>query len=85
MRLIQCDHQGQVHAALVENDKQVRLLDAETLTLARRAIGRGKPLGEIVASALTETRLKLADFGRPLRNALRFEPVTTATVETPSL
>jgi hypothetical protein len=57
MRLIQCDHQGQVRAALVENEKQVRLLDADTLTLARRAIGRGKPLEEIVASALTETRL----------------------------
>ncbi|SEL87779.1 AraD1 family protein [Halomonas daqiaonensis] len=57
MRLIQCDHQGQVRAALVENEKQVRLLDADTLTLARRAIGRGKPLEDVVASALTETRL----------------------------
>ncbi|MCO7247642.1 MULTISPECIES: AraD1 family protein [unclassified Halomonas] len=57
MRLIQCDHQGQVRAALVESDEQVRLLDGDTYTLANRAISAGKPLSEIVTEALTDTRL----------------------------
>ena len=42
MRLIQCDHQGQVRAALVESEEQVRLLDCDTYTLTE---------------ALTDTRL----------------------------
>ncbi|MFC3282177.1 AraD1 family protein [Litchfieldella rifensis] len=57
MRLIQCDYQGQVCAALVENEQQVRLLDADTYTLARRAIAAGKSLGDTIESALTDTRL----------------------------
>ncbi|MGP9764435.1 AraD1 family protein [Halomonas sp. AOP13-D3-9] len=57
MRLIQCDHQGQVHAALVESEEQVRLLDCDTYTLANRAISAGKPLNEMVTEALTDTRL----------------------------
>ena len=57
MRLIQCDHQGQVRAALVESEEQVRLLDCDTYTLANRAISAGKSLCEIVPEALTDTRL----------------------------
>lgn len=57
MRLIQCDHQGRVHAALVESEQQVRLLDADTYTLARRAIRAGKSLGEIIEAASTDERL----------------------------
>ncbi|WP_386080215.1 AraD1 family protein [Vreelandella sp. F11] len=57
MRLIQCDHDGQVRAALVESEEQVRLLDGDTYTLASRAISAGKPLSEIVTEALTDTRL----------------------------
>lgn len=57
MRLIQCDHQGQVRAALVESEEQVRLLDCDTYTLANRAISAGKPLSDMLSEALTETRL----------------------------
>lgn len=57
MRLIQCDHDGQVRAALVESEEQVRLLVCDTYTLANRAISAGKPLSEIVTEALTDTRL----------------------------
>ncbi|PMR82579.1 FAH family protein [Halomonas urumqiensis] len=57
MRLIQCQHQGQVRAALVESDQQVHLLDRDTWTLARRAIEAGRPLADIVEASLTETRL----------------------------
>ncbi|PXX98644.1 AraD1 family protein [Halomonas sp. LBP4] len=57
MRLIQCEYQHQVRAALVENEQQVRLLDADTYTLARRAIAAGRSLNEVVEAALTETRL----------------------------
>ncbi|MDN3523181.1 AraD1 family protein [Halomonas ramblicola] len=57
MRLIQCEHQGQAHAALVESAERVRLLDADTYTLARRAIAAGRPLAEVVEAALTEIRL----------------------------
>ncbi|MBS3667366.1 AraD1 family protein [Vreelandella boliviensis] len=57
MRLIQCDHQGQVRAALVESEEQVRLLECNTYTLANRAISAGKSLSEIVPEALTDTRL----------------------------
>ncbi|MBR9904005.1 MAG: FAH family protein [Gammaproteobacteria bacterium] len=57
MRLIQCDHDGQVRAALVESEEQVRLLDCDTYTLANRAISAGKPLSEMVTDALTDTRL----------------------------
>lgn len=57
MRLIQCDHQGQIYAALVESEEQVRLLDCDTYTLANRAISAGKPLSDILTEALTDTRL----------------------------
>ncbi|SDO35401.1 AraD1 family protein [Vreelandella arcis] len=57
MRLIQCDHQGQVRAALVESEQQVRLLDCDTYTLANRAISAGKPLSDMLTEALTDTRL----------------------------
>lgn len=57
MRLIQCDHQGQVRAALVESEEQVRLLDCDTYTLANRSISAGQPLSDTVAAALTDTRL----------------------------
>ncbi|MEC4768530.1 AraD1 family protein [Halomonas sp. CUBES01] len=57
MRLIQCTHQGQVRAALVESEEQVRLLDCDTYTLANRAISAGTPLGDMLTDALTDTRL----------------------------
>ena len=57
MRLIQCDHQGQVRAALVESEEQVRLLDCDTNALANRSISAGQPLSDTVAAALTDTRL----------------------------
>ena len=57
MRLIQCDYQGQVRAALVESEQQVRLLDCDTYTLANRAISAGQSLGDSVTAALTDTRL----------------------------
>lgn len=57
MRLIQCDHQGQVHAALVESEEQVRLLDCDTYTLANRAISAGQPMSDAVTAAMTDTRL----------------------------
>ena len=57
MRLIQCDHQGEARAGLVENDKQVRLLEDSTYQLARRALATGQPLAAIVEAALTDIRL----------------------------
>ncbi|SDK53492.1 AraD1 family protein [Billgrantia gudaonensis] len=57
MRLIQCEHQGRIHAALVERIDQVRLLDADTYTLARRASAAGQSLAQAVEAALTETHL----------------------------
>ncbi|MGY2463789.1 AraD1 family protein [Vreelandella sulfidaeris] len=57
MRLIQCDHQGQVHAALVESEEQVRLLDCDTYTLANRAISAGQPMSDAITAAMTDTRL----------------------------
>lgn len=57
MRLIQCIHQGQARAALVESEEQVRLLDCDTYTLANRAISAGKSLGDMLTEALTDTRL----------------------------
>ncbi|WP_280550427.1 AraD1 family protein [Halomonas sp. 11-S5] len=57
MRLIQCIHEGEARAARVESAERVRLLDADTHTLARRAIAAGQPLAQAVETALTETRL----------------------------
>ena len=57
MRIIQCLHQNRPLAALVENERTVRLTDADTYTLARRAIADGRGLAEVVEASLTETRL----------------------------
>ncbi|MEL7966073.1 AraD1 family protein [Vreelandella neptunia] len=57
MRLIQCIHDGAPYAALVENAEQVRLLDTDTYTLARRAIAAGHSLTDAIEGAVTETRL----------------------------
>lgn len=57
MRIIQCLHQNRPLAALVENEHRVRLTDADTYTLARRAIADGRRLAEVVEASLTETRL----------------------------
>src|SRR5690554_4554471 len=57
MRLIQCDHEGEVRAALVENDEQVRLLEGSTYQLARHALATGQPLAAVVEAALTDIRL----------------------------
>ena len=75
MRLIQCSHQGQIRSALVESEQQVRLLDADTYTLAMRAISSGKPLSDIVESSMTESRL---DY-QPLINEKRLLPPLTHT------
>lgn len=58
MRLIQCIHDGTPYAALVENAEQVRLLNTDTYTLARRAIAAGHSLTEAIEAAATETRLE---------------------------
>ncbi|MEG3080183.1 AraD1 family protein [Halomonas sp. 5021] len=60
MRLIQCLHEGAPCAALVESAEEVRLLDADTYTLARRAMAAGQSLTEAVENALTPTRLDYA-------------------------
>lgn len=57
MRLIQCDYQGQVRAALVESEQQVRLLDCDAYTLAKRAISAGQPLSDAITATMTDTRL----------------------------
>lgn len=75
MRLIQCDHQGQVRAALVESEEQVRLLDCDTYTLANRAINASKPLSDMLTEALTDTRL---DY-QALVDAKRLLPPLTHT------
>lgn len=63
MRLIQCEHQGRLRVAVVENPEQVRLLDAEhgTYGLAQHAIRDGKKLSAAVEAALTDTRLDYAE------------------------
>ncbi|SNY98564.1 AraD1 family protein [Halomonas sp. hl-4] len=75
MRLIQCDHQGQVRAALVESEEQVRLLDCDTYTLAHRAINAGQPLSNTLTAALTDTRLNY----QQLVDAKRLLPPLTHT------
>ncbi|MCH4564012.1 FAH family protein [Halomonas sp. EGI 63088] len=57
MRIIQCLHQDQPRAALVENEQTVRLTDGDTYSLAHRAIAAGRSLNEVVEAALTEMRL----------------------------
>ncbi|UYG05025.1 GguC family protein [Halomonas sp. LR3S48] len=73
MRLIQCEHQGQVRAARVESDREVRLLDADTYSLARRAIAAGQSLADAVGAALTETRL---DYQRLVDEKRLLPPLT---------
>ncbi len=73
MRLIQCEHQGQVHAARVESNREVRLLDADTYTLARRAIAAGQSLSDAIEAALTETRL---DYQRLVDEKRLLPPLT---------
>src|SRR5690554_4407238 len=73
MRLIQCQHQGQIHAARVENDREVRLLDSDTYTLARRAIVARQSLAEAVEAALTETRL---DYSQLIEEKRLLPPLT---------
>ncbi len=73
MRLIQCEHQGQVHAARVDSDREVRLLDADTYTLARRAIAAGQSLADAVEAAQTETRL---DYQRLVDEKRLLPPLT---------
>ncbi|QTP58377.1 FAH family protein [Billgrantia antri] len=73
MRLIQCEHHGRIHAARVESDREVRLLDSDTYTLARRAISAGQSLAATVESALTETRL---DYQRLVDKKRLLPPLT---------
>ena len=62
MRLIQCEHQSRLRVALVEDERQVRLLDAEygTYGLAQHAIREGQTLSAAAEAALTDTRLDYA-------------------------
>ncbi|MGY6565319.1 AraD1 family protein [Halomonas sp. KM-1] len=73
MRLIQCEHQGRVHAAQVESDREVRLLDADTYTLTRRAITAGRSLVETAEAALSETRL---DYSKLIEEKHLLPPLT---------
>lgn len=73
MRLIQCIHEGEARAAFVESNEQVRLLAADTYTLARRAIATGQPLGQVVEAAFTETRL---DYQRLVDERQLLPPLT---------
>ncbi|TFH84762.1 FAH family protein [Billgrantia azerbaijanica] len=77
MRLIQCEYQDQVRAALVESEAQVRLLASDTYSLARRAIAHGEPLAATIEANVTETRLdyqRLVDDGRLLPPLLHPDP-----------
>ncbi|MDN3557007.1 AraD1 family protein [Halomonas maura] len=73
MRIIQCLHQDRPRAALVESETTVRLLEADTYALARRAIADGRSLGEVVEAALTETRL---DYQQLIDEARLLPPLT---------
>ncbi|WP_168012110.1 AraD1 family protein [Halomonas salinarum] len=75
MRIIQCLHQGEPRAAMVENEHTVRLLEADTYTLARRAIANSQPLTEVIEAALTETRL---DYQQLVDEARLLPPLTHA-------
>jgi hypothetical protein len=63
MRLIQCVHEGRLRVAMVEGPEQVRLVNADegVYGLAKRAIAEKRPLGELVESELTDTRLDYAE------------------------
>ncbi|WP_235040431.1 AraD1 family protein [Vreelandella profundi] len=62
MRLIQCLHEGQLRAAMVESPQQVRLISGSegVYGLAQQAIAESRPLSEVVKAALTEERLDYA-------------------------
>lgn len=62
MRLIQCLHEGQLRAAMVESPQQVRLISGSqgVYGLAQQAIAESRPLSEVVEAALTEERLDYA-------------------------
>ncbi|CAM3655059.1 AraD1 family protein [Halomonas sp. AOP12-C2-37] len=62
MRLIQCLHEGQLRAAMVESPQQVRLISGSqgVYGLAQQAIAESRPLTEVVEAALTEERLDYA-------------------------
>ncbi|MGQ7249998.1 AraD1 family protein [Halomonas sp. V046] len=73
MRIIQCVHQNQARAALVENEHRVRLTDADTYTLARRALDAGQGLADTVTAALTGETL---DYGQLVEQRLLLPPLT---------
>ncbi|MGB8713929.1 MAG: AraD1 family protein [Onishia taeanensis] len=75
MRIIQCLHQNRPLAALVENEQTVRLTDADTYTLARRAIADGRGLAEVIEASLTETCL---DYQQLIEEARLLPPLTHA-------
>ncbi|WP_442486730.1 AraD1 family protein [Halomonas litopenaei] len=61
LRIIQCRHRDSVRAALVESPDRVRLADADTYTLARRALAEGKGLATTVMESLGDETLDYAD------------------------
>ena len=73
LRLIQCVHQGSTRAALVENEHRVRLTDADTYSLARRALESGKPLAAVVQDSLTGETL---DYGELVEQGQLLPPLT---------
>lgn len=87
MRLIQCLHDDRLTVALVDEGEagneaaasgsQVRVVASEggVYALARRAIAEGKPLSEIVAASLTDTRL---DYARLAAEKRLLPPLTHA-------
>ncbi len=62
MRLIQCLNDDQLTVAMVIDEREVQVVDADegVYGLAKRAIDEGKPLTAVVESALTEKRLDYA-------------------------
>lgn len=59
MRLIQCEHEGRLRAALVEGSNAVRLIETDggVYALARIAIDSGQPLSSVVEMHLENARL----------------------------
>ena len=73
LRIIQCRHQGSVRAALVEGPDRVRLTDADTYTLARRALAEGKGLATTVKESLGDETL---DYGDLVASGQLLPPLT---------
>ena len=75
MRLIQCRHDGRLTVGLVVDAGSVQVVAAEegVYGLARQAIAEGRPLSEVVAAALTETRL---DYAALVDNGELLPPLT---------